>query len=159
MWYVRIGKGSRIRIKAEFGTPDFDAEYQAAISGHPKPSKGSAAGTLSWLFERYRETPVWRDLSLETRKQREAIIAQMIRTAGDQPFAKITRATIIAGRDRRSATPAQARHFLETMRGLFKWAAEAQLGERPILTIGIADPARPKNSGQSCLDRRTSRGL
>jgi integrase len=135
----------RIRIKAEFGTPDFDAEYQAAISGHPKPSKGSAAGTLSWLFERYRETPVWRDLSLETRKQREAIIAQMIRTAGDQPFAKITR-TIIAGRDRRSATPAQARHFLETMRGLFKWAAKASL-VRGDPTIGVEDPARPKNSG------------
>jgi integrase len=65
----------------------------------------------------------------------------MMRTAGDQPFAKITRATIIAGRDRRSATPAQARHFLETMRGLFKWAAKASL-VRGDPTIGVEDPAR-----------------
>jgi len=33
-WYVRIGKGPRVRIRADFGTPEFDAEYQAAITGH-----------------------------------------------------------------------------------------------------------------------------
>jgi hypothetical protein len=32
VWYVRIGKGPRIRIKTKFGTPEFDAEYQAAIA-------------------------------------------------------------------------------------------------------------------------------
>jgi hypothetical protein len=86
VWYVRLGKGKRIRIKAEFGTPDFEAEYQAAINGRPKAVKGTAAGSLAWLFEQYREAQVWRDLSLETRKQREAIMRQMIRSAGNQPF-------------------------------------------------------------------------
>ena len=59
VWYVRIGKGRRIRIKAEFGTPEFDAEYHAAITVRPRAViKGSAsAGTLAWLIERYRETP------------------------------------------------------------------------------------------------------
>jgi hypothetical protein len=28
VWYVRINKGPRIRIRAAFGTPEFDAEYQ-----------------------------------------------------------------------------------------------------------------------------------
>ena len=127
VWYVRIGRGPRIRIKAEFGTPDFEAEIQAALTGQPPTTKGQLSGSLAWLFERYRETPAWRDLSLETRKQREQIMAHVVRTAGTQPFAKITRATILAGRDRRHATPAQARHFLETMRGLFKWATDARL--------------------------------
>jgi hypothetical protein len=46
-WYVRIGKGPRVRIRADFGTPEFDAEYQAAITGHPRPAKGApAAGVL-----------------------------------------------------------------------------------------------------------------
>jgi integrase len=101
---------------------------------------------LRWLLERYRETPVWRDLSLETRKQREAIFVQMTGTARDQPFARITRAAIVAGRDRRASTPAQARHFLETMRGLFRWAAKAGL-VREDPTIGVEDPARPKSGG------------
>ena len=30
VWYVRRN-GKRIRLRAEFGTPEFDAEYQAGI--------------------------------------------------------------------------------------------------------------------------------
>jgi hypothetical protein len=32
---VRIDHGPRIRIRAEYGTPEFDAEYRAALSGTP----------------------------------------------------------------------------------------------------------------------------
>ena len=35
VWYVRIGKGPRVRIRSDFGTPLFDAQYQAAIEGLP----------------------------------------------------------------------------------------------------------------------------
>jgi integrase len=146
VWYVRLGKGKRTRISAIFGTPEFDAEYHAAMTAR-RPASGSApAGTLAWLIERYRETPAWRDLSLSTRRQRETILAHIINSAGKQPYGQITRATIVAGRDRRHATPAQARHFLETMRGLFRWATDSQLA-RTDPTAGVADPARPKNSG------------
>src|SRR5262245_61891826 len=69
VWYVRVGRGPRVRIRAEFGTPEFDAEYQRALSGNPRPSKaGAAVGTLAWLIERYRETTAWTDLSLATRR-------------------------------------------------------------------------------------------
>ena len=48
VWYVRAAKGPRIRIRAEFGTPEFDVEYQAAFNGTPRPPKGApAAGTLA----------------------------------------------------------------------------------------------------------------
>ena len=57
VWYARIGKGPRVRIRPEFGTPEFDAEYQAALTTNPRPAKaGAAAGTFAWLIERYRET-------------------------------------------------------------------------------------------------------
>ena len=56
VWYVRVGKGPRIRIRAAFGTAEFEAEYQAAINGAARPAKGApAAGTLAWLIARYRE--------------------------------------------------------------------------------------------------------
>ena len=126
VWYVRVGKGPRIRIKAQFGTAEFDAEYQAAISGAPRPAKGKAnVGSLAWLIERYRESSAWTGLSLATRRQRENILKQVIETAGRQPYSHVTEATIVAGRDRRAATPFQARHFLDTMRGLFAWAKES----------------------------------
>jgi hypothetical protein len=148
VWYVRTGKGPRIRIRAAFGTPDFDAEYRAAIDGLPARAKDSTTtvGTLTWLVERYREVGVWTDLSLATRRQRENIFRHVLDKAGRQPISKITKATIVAGRDRRAKTPFQARHFLDTMRGLFRWAVEAELVKvNP--TAGVADPTPPKGDG------------
>src|SRR6516225_7787297 len=85
VWYVRIGRGPRTRIRAAFGTPEFDAEYQAALIGNPRPAKArAAAGTLAWLIERYRETTAWTDLSLATRRNRENHFRRVIEKAGHQ---------------------------------------------------------------------------
>ncbi len=126
VWYVRVDKGPRVRIRADFGTPDFDQEYQAALAGTPRPKRGApAAGTLAWLIERYRDSSDWRAYSLPTRRQRETIFRQVIATAGATPVTRITEAVIVAGRERRKETPFQARHFLDAMRGLFAWAVAA----------------------------------
>jgi integrase len=147
IWYVRIGKGPRVRIRAEFGTPEFDAEYQAAITGNPRPAKGApAAGTLAWLIGRYRETTGWARLSAATRRQRENIFRHVIESAGTQPVAKITAATIVAGRERRAQTPAQARNFLDAMRGLLHWAHEAK-HVKTDPTLGVKNPPRKKGPG------------
>jgi integrase len=130
-WYVRVGKGPRIRIRAAFGTPEFDAEYAAALAGERPALRGTnaPAGSLAWLIGMYRQAPAWTSLSLATRKQRENILRQIIERAGRQPVSAITEAKIAAGRDQRGKTPFQARHFLDTMRGLFAWAKEAQLAK------------------------------
>lgn len=51
VWYVRIGKSERVRVRSEFGTEPFWVEYRAAIDhlcrdGAPtsKPSAGFARG-------------------------------------------------------------------------------------------------------------------
>jgi hypothetical protein len=52
VWYVRIGKGPRVRIRAAIGTPEFDSEYEMAISGTPRTQRTKNAttlGTLAWL--------------------------------------------------------------------------------------------------------------
>ena len=127
VWYVRVGKGPRIRLRAAFGSEEFDAEYQAALSGKPQPSKGRPrAGTLAWLIERYRETTAWTTLSAATRRQRENIFKHVLASAGPQSFVKITEQVIAAGKERRASTPAQARNFLDAMRGLFRWAFDAK---------------------------------
>jgi integrase len=147
-WYVRVARGPLVRIRSEFGTPEFDIEYQAAVSGAPRAKSGGspAAGTLAWLVDRYRETTAWTTLSEATRRQRENIFKHVLESAGQQPFAKITSAVIQAGRERRSATPAQARHFLAAMRGLFRWALDARL-IRTDPTVGVKNPKRPKGDG------------
>jgi integrase len=136
VWYVRIGKGPRIRIRADFGTLEFEAEYQAALAAQPRPFKSVKAGSLAWLIERYREAPAWTLLSTATRRQRENILRRVIATAGNVAYGRITDSEIAKGRDRRAATPFQARHFLDTMRGLFGWAKEAGfIKSNPALSI------------------------
>ena len=147
VWYVRRDRGPRIRIRAGYGTPEFDVEYQAAIAATPAPSKqGPSTGSLAWLIARHRETTEWAALSVATRRQRENIFAQVVESAGSQPFAKITTATIMAGRERRAKTPNQARHFLDAMRGLFRWAAKAQMVKSDP-TAGVTNPPQRKGDG------------
>lgn len=131
VWYVRRN-GKRVRIKAAFGTPEFDAEYQAAIAGTSSGTSSTRAattkaahGTLAWLIDRYRETYAWTSLSPATRDNRDRHFRQSVKYAGDAPVHEIAKSSIIASRERRSATPAQARNFLDAMRGLFRWALEA----------------------------------
>jgi integrase len=148
VWYVRVDKGPRVRIRAEFGSPEFETEYQAATTGTPRPrGRGApAAGTLAWLVTRYRETAVWAGLSAATRRQRENIFGHVLTSAGQQPFAKITSEAIVAGRDRRARTPDQARHFLDAMRGLFRWALAARLVKSDPIA-GVENPPRKKGDG------------
>jgi integrase len=146
VWYVRVGKGPRIRLRALYGTPEFKAEYDAAVAGAPLERTGPANGTLLWLLERYRETTAWRDLSSATRRQRENIFKHVMDGAGREPFKAISRRSIVAGRDRRKDTPAQARNFLDAMRGLYRWALEAD-HVKIDPTAGVKNPARKKGQG------------
>ena len=150
VWYVRLRNGGpRTRLKADYGTEEFWRQYHAAITGElvvQKPDAGARQGTLAWLIERYRETTSWTDLSHATRRNRENHFKKVVKTAGDKPYRAITHADMVAGRDRRAATPAQARNFLDAMRGLFKWAKSAQhVALDP--TEGVANPKRRKGAG------------
>ena len=136
VWYVRRG-GRRIRLRADFGTPEFDAEYQAACSGIRPQKAEEVAGTLGWLITRYRETDAWQSFSLATRQRRESILKQVLTTSGDKPISRITTVAIVAGRDRRK--PFQAVHFLQTMRGLFRWAVKSKI-IRTDPTADVEDP-------------------
>ena len=147
VWYVRKERhGPRIRLKAEYGSEEFCQQYQDALSGLVRQRAKASAGSLAWLVERYRETSAWTDLSLATRRQRENILRHVLEKAGNQQASKITRGHIVEGRDRRKATPTQARHFIDTMRSVFEWAAEAQLIKADP-TAGVKYPKQPKTDG------------
>ncbi|CAJ0867182.1 hypothetical protein AMST5_01929 [freshwater sediment metagenome] len=128
-YYVRIGKGPRIRIKGEYGSQEFMEAYRAALAGEaPRSGRAPERDTrsLAWLIASYRETTAWTSFAPTTRRQREAILLQVLKRAGHVPFKAIERAHIVAGRDERRATPNQANHFLKVMRSLFQWAKEAE---------------------------------
>lgn len=137
-----------MRIRAPFGSKEFAAEYQAALSSCADGgAKRADAGTLDWLWNRYRETGAWTGLSLATRKQRENIMRSVLETAGDVPFNEISRKKIVEGRDRRALTPSMARHFVDTMRAIFEWAVDAEIAKTDP-TVGVRVP-KPRTEGHA----------
>jgi integrase len=147
-WYVRVRKGKRIPIRSEYGTETFTAEYNAAISGTPVPApKPADSKSLRWLYERYKDSAEWQlQIAEATRRQRLNIFSGVMKTGGNEPYRGITAAHIEAGRDRRAKTPAQARNYLDAMRGLFRWAlAGGYVTFDP--TAGVKNPPRKKSKG------------
>jgi hypothetical protein len=93
IWYLRKGPhGRRIRIRAEYDTPEFQAEYQAAINDTPAPAPKIKAskGTLEWAWLLYRQSAAWQSaISNATRRQRENIMKHVLATAGSEPLSAI----------------------------------------------------------------------
>lgn len=129
-WYVRVGRGPLIRIKPEYGTPEFEAAYHAALKGDLAPtSKGAPAkDTIGWLVNLYLSSGAWKEQAKGTKERRLPQLNQVIKTSGSYPVSSIDRQAIIDARDKRTA-PSQARAFIMTMRSLFAWAIESNLVE------------------------------
>jgi integrase len=126
VWYVRLDKGPRMRIRGDYGSPEFNAAYQIAVSVEmPQRPSGRriADDTIEWLWMLYRQTTEWTNLSLATRRQRENIMRPILKASGSDPLRNVDGQAIKGGIDRRKTY--QARHFLQTMRGMYKWAVAA----------------------------------
>lgn len=147
VWYVRRPGRPRLRIRAEYGSPEFVAEYQAAMAGAAPPRKAKAeGGSLEWLIEGYRASAPWAKLSAATRRQRENIFKRVCAKAGKEPAASISKEDILAVLDERADTPAAARNFLDAMKGLFRWAlSRALVPEDP--TEGVKGPRKVDGEG------------
>ena len=132
VWFVRVGKGPRIRIRGEYGSDEFNAAYRAALAGEAPAAPQVAGprvhpGTLQWLVNQYQGSAEWSALSDGTRAHRRITYAAVAKAAGNEPFNAITKADILAGMDRRAETPHAATNFLKSMRSLFKWAVSRDL--------------------------------
>lgn len=145
-FYFRVGKGPRSRLP-DIRADDFLSEYnklfnQVQTTGQRKVGVSS----LEWLVKRYMEAGAFKDLSPATRKQRGNILKGVLEKAGKVAYRDISRSSIINGREDRADTPAQARNYLDAMRGLFRWAVDAELiAVDP--THGVKNPKRKAGPG------------
>jgi integrase len=147
VWYVRQKEGKRIRIRGDYGSDAFWAAYHAAVAGRPTLNKDKTrSASLKWLYERYRESSAWADLSPATRRQRENIFIGVMKTAGGEPYSAVTKKAVERGKDARRDRPAQARNFLDAMRGLFRWAFAHELIKTDP-TASVQNPKRKKGPG------------
>ena len=127
-WYVHVPGRPRVRLTGAYGSPEFLAAYSAAVAGEaPAGPRRASAGSLAWLVARYKESSAWSGLSLATQRQRDNIYKHVVASDGDQPFAGFQRKHILAGRERRLATPHQANNFVKSMRAVWDWAVKSEL--------------------------------
>lgn len=146
VYYFRKGKGRRTRLPA-FGTDAFENRYHELLTAlEPPKAHRSVSGTLDWLVARYQETAAYHALSSATRRQRDNIFKGVLAKSGNERIAALNRKSIEAGKESRRATPAQARHFLNAMRGLFKWAKGAKHASTDP-TEGVEKPTQPRTDG------------
>lgn len=126
-WYVCQDRKRRVRIKGEYGSDEFMANYRAAMAGDvaPENKQTTKSGTLRWLADQWLNSRAYLETKPSTQKQRENILKRVLALSGDQPFTRVNRASIEAGLMDRKATPFAADNWLKVMRGLFDWAKSA----------------------------------
>lgn len=145
-YYFRRGKGPRIRLP-DISDPAFWAAYRkAAEEGSLRPATKAKGGTLEWLIQRYMDSAPWRALAPATRKQRSNLFKQVVGKSGTAQVGDVNRASIIKGIETRAATPAQARNFLDAMKGLFRWAVDVELATSDP-TASVKTPPKTKGPG------------
>ena len=143
-WYVRIGHGPRTRIRERYGTPEFDAAYQAALRGEtPLERPGKAkGGTLQWLWDRYRDSSKWASLSNATRRQRENIMRHVLKNAGRAPLAEIAGLKLSRG-ERKSENTIASEQLPRHIARLVQMGGECRACEKgPRRKASRTSPAR-----------------
>lgn len=127
VWYFQRPKGPRARIRGVYGSPEFVAAYDAALAGKGADApRKPGSESLAWLIGEYKKSSAWAALGLATQRQRNNFYKHVVALDGDLPFAAVERRTIIAGREKRASTPAQANNFIKAMRAVFAWAVDVE---------------------------------
>jgi hypothetical protein len=144
-YYVQLrNKLPKIRVKAEFGTPEFETEVKAAIASQialygnegdyinaqkqrnetrPALPTTPQPGTLRWYWSVYKQSEHWLgDLSVghqglagSTQLQRTGLIESLLPENDEKLFAVLTRRVIKA--EMKARTPSQAGNLLSALRG------------------------------------------
>ncbi|WP_244644637.1 tyrosine-type recombinase/integrase [Azorhizobium oxalatiphilum] len=110
-------------MREEHDTPAFWAEYEAALASPSSTTQKVTAGSLAAALEMYRKSSAWAQLSNATRRQREFVYRALSESAGSVVLSDISAREIVAGRERRAATPHRANDYIKAMRAFFGWAA------------------------------------
>ncbi len=125
LWYFHVRGQPRVRLPDEYGTPDFQEAYRAALAKHVS-GEAKTGRTLGWLIDQYKASPAWAALAKETKKQFKYQLERMKERAGKAPIEELTPASIAAARDVRAAKPTDANKYLKCSVALFNFALDRQ---------------------------------
>lgn len=152
-WRLRAPGHNTVTIKGVFGSPEFAANYKAALEGEtPKPLVTTPHGTMAALARSYLNSAAFAGLSKATQRARRHLIeSYMIEKWGTLSAAGLQRHHVKTIIDQLAATPGTARNVLSAIRVLMAVAIDQGIRtDNP-----AADIKRPKLSNSvAYVDRR-----
>jgi integrase/recombinase XerD len=125
--YVRIPGRPKVRIREPFGTDEFIAAYNAAVSDHvtaPRQARQAKLGSFRHLCVLYYDSPTFKRLDPATQSWRRRALDAMSERHGHKPVALMASRHIRMLRDERADQPGAANQRLKALKALFAWACE-----------------------------------
>ena len=124
--YVRRGSAERIRLYADEGTPEFFAEYAAALEQLVGPSEDEAARHHTWryLASQYFKWHGFAELATSTQQARRNVLEQVLASIARDDYRKLTAQDVIRLIDAKAdlGKPEAARSRLKAFRHLLDYA-------------------------------------
>jgi hypothetical protein len=163
-WYFRRDRKSpRVRLPDTYGSPEFEAAYQAAVAGQPLPvlpgqplkARRPSIGKLCWLVTLYLQNRAFtEELRPATRRPRKAMLEKLGAEKGHIDIEDVDKGVIQASVNVRADKPLMAGAWLYAVKAMFDWAtreymADPATGElKPILAdnpcLGVRLPRAAK---------------
>lgn len=139
--YYRAAGRQKVRLRAEYLSPEFWLEYEAAKAGS-RLEIGAARtrpGTFNAAFAGYYSSAEFLGLASGGQRTRRNILEHWRKEYGDGPVKDLQRKHVAAMIDAKATKPGAARDLLKALRSLLRFCMLAGLrGDDP--TIGVKLP-------------------
>lgn len=155
--YFRRKGQPKVALEALPGTPQFEAEYQAALMGQPihveAPARDhsierGAPGSFRWLCAAYCASADYKALNKITARRRKTILDELCESktasgalVGTLDYKRMEARHVLALADEKKELPEAANMRIKTLRRVYRWACDPKdkQGQRPLTTH---NPAR-----------------
>ena len=143
-WRLRAPHKPTVTIKDEYGSPEFAANYRAAMEGSPVLEPAAKHGTIDALARSYLRSADFARLAKTTQRARRHLVEQFAAEFGNLPVAALEHKNVRQIMGRYATTPGKARNVLSMLRLLMALAiAEGIRKDDPCAGI-----KRPKLSAE-----------
>jgi integrase/recombinase XerD len=143
--YVRMPGRKKVRIRSLPGSPEFMAQYHAAVAGEFKaPERAYSKGSFGYVAKAFMVSSYFKGLDPATQQWRRKELEQIASAHGALPIAQMRPAHVNKLMDEKS-TPIMADKRLKALQSLLKWALNNDLADfNP--TSGVATRTRRENA-------------
>jgi integrase len=152
-WRLRAPGHKTVTIKGAFGSPEFAANYRAAMEGEPVERKITTGkhGTFDALGRDYLRSADFAGLAPESQRKRRDMVERFLMRFGSLPVAGLQHRHVRQIMDEFAGMPGSARNMLSSVRVLIARAIADGI-RRDDPTTGIKRPKLSRDGWHSWTD-------